>query len=352
MRRTVVAVLLAVLLGWTLSEQVAPGRAAGVDAARARLSYEAMQRSLYDRRTGGYRERRGAPVGARAWPFSQALAATLALARLPETRRVATSAARRRLDRLERRFRSGDLYAAWPGGDVYLDDNEWLAEDLLAWDALTGDARARERAALVFRAAQRAWGGRSRPCPGGVRWTFAATNRDRNTVSTANAAVVGLRLYALTRRPAYLRWSKRMLGWLDRCLLADDGLYADHIRGDGSVDRTEWSYNQGSVVAADVLLFETTGDRSALARAETLADATLARFAPRWRHGEPPEFAAVFFRRLLELAAGDGREDYVAAAQSYADATWRRRDPRTGLAGSRLLDQAALVQVYAALAAL
>src|SRR5262249_23650899 len=124
----------------------------------------------------------------------------------------------------------------------------------------------------------------------------------------------------------------------------------------GKVNTAQWSYNQGSVIAADVLLYRTTGDASVLARAEQLADASIAYFDSRWRHGEPPEFAALFFRGLLSLADTDGRADYVAAAEQYADDSWSREgDPPTGRFHSSrkpsLRQQAGLVQLYAALAA-
>jgi hypothetical protein len=35
-----------------------------------------------------------------------------------------------------------------------------------------------------------------------------------------------------------------MLNWLDRCMLAPNGLYWDHIDANGVVDFTQWSYNQ------------------------------------------------------------------------------------------------------------
>ncbi len=352
MRWTLAASL--VLLGLAVAAR--PAAAAANDASRARLSYEAMQRSLFDPRSGGYRETVGARPGVRAWPFSQALAATIAIAQLPRTRRVGERAVEQRLVRLEQRFRKGRVYAAWPGGDVYLDDNEWIAEDLLNWDALRGDPAARRWASDVFAAAVRAWDtDPTHVCPGGVYWTAGSANQDRNAVSTVNGAVVGLRLYALTHRASTLAWAKRMLAWVDRCLLAPNGLTGDHIRADGSIDQTQWSYNQGSLLGAYLLLYETTGDASALARAESIADAAVAAFAPRWTTGEPPEFAAIFFRRLLALAAVDGRTRYVAAARAYADWAWKTlRSSKTGLFATRgsprLLDQAALVQLYAALA--
>jgi len=319
------------------------------DSARALSAYAAMQRYLYDSRGGTYREQVGASSPAHAWPLSQAIAGAIGAARLPGAHAVAV-----RLRALEP-LRDGRVYAASAGGDVYYDDNEWIAGDLLDWDALHTSPAARARAVAIFAAVVDAWDDANGACPGGVEWTDAAGNDDRNAVTTANGAVLGLRLYALTERPGYLVWSKRMLVWLDRCLLAPDGLYRDHIRGDGSVDASEWSYNQGSAIAAYVELYESAGDPTALARAEQIAGAALAHFQGRWLTAEPPEFAAIFFRNLLALAAVDGRQTYVDAAESYGAAAWvRLRDPRTGLFSfhgpARLLDQAAAVQLYAALA--
>lgn len=326
------------------------------DARRAVASYDSMQRYLFDPRSGRYRERVGEQPVARAWPFSQALAAAISVAKLPSGRAAAD--VQRRLRTLERRFRSGDLYTAWPGGAVYFDDNEWIAEALLDWSARRGDPTLRARAIRVVDAVLAAWDSSpSHPCAGGVFWTNAANNRDRNTVTTANAALLSLRVYSLTGKPAYLAWSRKTLEWVDRCMLAPNGLYWDHIDLDGTVDQRHWSYNQGILIGALLRFYQVTGDRDALARAEGIADAALRYFDGRWDVDEPPEFAAVFFRHLLALALVDGRTEYVTAAEAYGEQAWQTsRDPRTGLfsmAGTpSLLEQAALVQVYATLARL
>ena len=314
------------------------------DAVRARRAYRAMEHVYLDPRSGDYRPTPRGHVGSHAWPFSQALAATIAMARLGSPRSAANRAALARMRKLDSRFRAHRLYRAAPRGDVYWDDNEWIAQDLLDWDALRGSLSARRKAEQIFEAITHAWDGNlQNTCPGGIQWTDAPGNDDRNTVSTANGAIVGLRLYLLTRRTAYLRWSERMLGWVETCLRDPDGLYGDHVSGGGSIDRTEWSYNQGSMLDAYRLLYAATGQKVNLARAESIATAAIAVFRGRWS-AEPPAFAAIFFRSLLQLARVDGRSDYVAAAQAYADRLWTA--PRR-----QLFAQAALVQVYAALAA-
>lgn len=354
MRRVLPAAVLAAAL-LLPAVAAAPGRAdSSPDAKRALASFDVMERYLFDRTTGDYREQVGGRPGSHAWPFSQALAAQIAVTTLSGGAR--RTAVRRRFGVLERRFRKGSAYVAAPGGDFYLDDNEWLAQDFLDWYKISRDPAARARARAIFDAVVKAWdAAANHPCAGGVFWTTAAANRDRNTVSTANGALVGLRLYAVTREQRYLTWSRLMLGWLDRCMLSGSGLYGDHIALDGSVDSTQWSYNQGSVIGATVQLYLATGDSEALARAEEIGDAAVDYFADRWDAAEPPEFAAIFFRNLLVLAKASGRQDYVDVVERYARRAWlSARDARTGLFSfrgkTRLLDQAALVQLYAALA--
>jgi hypothetical protein len=324
------------------------------DTRRAVASYDAMQRYLFDPSTGHYRESLGEDPTAQAWPFSQALAAAVSVARLSSASRAAADVPRRLLA-LER-FRHGDAYAAWPGGSVYFDDNEWIAETLLDWSTVRRDAKLRTRVIALFGVITQAWDADAQhPCTGGVFWTNDPNNRDRNTVTTANAALLGLRLYGVTKNPSYLVWSKKTLEWVERCMLAPNGLYWDHIDLDGTVNENQWSYNQGILIGAYLRLYGATGDAGALAHAESIADTALKYFDPRWGGQEPPAFAAIFFRHLLRLASVDGRRDYVVAAAAYAEQAWMTaRDPGTGLFGisgqPSLLEQAALIQLYAALA--
>src|ERR1700751_324533 len=123
MRRFLLAPAAAALLVWP-PVPASPSRAG--NAWRAEASFNAMEQYFFDRSSGDYREQPGQPAGSHAWPFSQALAAHIAVAPVPSLKTKASVGAR--LATLERRFRTGVTYSAWPRGDVYLDDNEWLAE--------------------------------------------------------------------------------------------------------------------------------------------------------------------------------------------------------------------------------
>jgi len=332
-----------------------PVAAADVNADRARASLAALDQAF---RTSGatYRDP-GEAHAVYAWPFSQEVAASIAVAAMPEATRADRRRAATDVAALAR-YRSGRVYGATPGGPVFVDDNEWIAFDLLDWSVLAHDASAAANARGIFGLAVARWDGAAAdPCTGGVYWTLRGPNHDRNAVTTGGGALLGLRLAALRGNdPAVRWWSRRMLDWLDSCLLEPDGFYSDHIDASGRLEPRAWSYNQGLVIGADVLAAQ-AGDPTALPRAESLAQASLYFLDPSRLWAEPAEFDAVLARNLLLLGRVDGDQQWRAAVQAYADTAWAStRDPATGLfdldgTGPRLIEQAALTQVYALLAA-
>jgi Glycosyl hydrolase family 76 len=345
LRLTLVLVLAAALAG---------PAAASVNADRARASQAVLTGAFATSSPGLFTETPGGSL-AYLWPFSQALAATVAVAALPDATAAERSVPGQLLVGLER-YKRGTVYASKPGGDVYVDDNEWIALDLLDWYGISGDRRAAVRAQKLLGLAFAAWGGRvAGPCAGGVYWTERPPNRDRNTVTTGAGALLAARLGGIPGMHAALPWWRhRMLDWLDLCLRRGDNAYADHMRLDGVIDQSVWSYNQGLVLGAKALASR-TGDPYALADAQCIARASLRFLAPWTLGAEPPEFVSVLARNLLLLGAIDGDPRWRAAVQAYADAAWAQgRDPATGLfrVGSppSLIQQAAFVQIYALLA--
>jgi hypothetical protein len=179
-------------------------------------------------------------------------------------------------------------------------------------------------------------------CPGGIPFSNDAENTDRNTVTTAPAAELGLLLYRVTHN-------------LRTCLLLPNSLYGDHIRH-GVVDPTTWSYNQGTMIGAGTLLYQETGNGEYLFQARQTARAALEYFTPARLYLEPPFFPAVYFRNLMYLDSVTHDPPRAKPAQEYVNYAWQydRQANDLFVAGSpptaQLLVQASIAQIYALLA--
>jgi hypothetical protein len=332
------------------------------DAARADAAYSAMQRGFYVAGSGLYR---GAPYSY-LWGFSEALAATIAMTRVPGLDRLYHHELHARLQGLTDYWDPSppagyDGAVAPPlgtGGPKYYDDNAWVALQLLR---LYGGRPAPwmvVRAQELFTLISNAWDNDpSHPCAGGVPFSSAPDNTDRNTVTTAPTAELAVQLYRLTHDVSYLHWAGRMYDWVRTCLLQPTGLYADHIRYDGTIDPTPWSYNQGVMIGAATMLYQATGNPDFLAEAQASAQAAVAYFTEQRLQAEPRFFVAVYLRNLLLLDSVRHDPSYRGAASGYASWAWTSvRQKDTGLfvfdpSSFQLLDQASMVEVYALLAA-
>lgn len=302
------------------------------------------------------------------WPFSQALTATADMTALPRIGSQYQDELARDLEALELYWNDTttppgyDSYVRPPlggGGDKFYDDNEWLALEFLRLYDWTGDNAYLTRAKEIFELVVYGWDDDpSHPCPGGVFWTQADWSSDRNTISNAPGAQIGAQLFEITGKARYLNWAKRMVDWVDGCLLAPNGLYWDNVKLDGAIDKTQWSYNQGMMIGAKVLLYRATGDKSYLRGAQEIASAALDYYGGAGRYyTQPARFNAIFFKNLLLLGEEAPHPAYRKAMQNYADEVWRSaREPKTNLFKFEvykpvtLLEQAAMAQIYATLA--
>jgi hypothetical protein len=336
-----------------------------IAAMLAAASYNALQSAYYVPR---YKVYVGNPY-AYTWPFSQALAATVALAALPKTGAHYGTDVADRLEGLDRYFNDSSNPPGYDGqirpplgkgGDQYYDDNEWIGLALVRrWRASHAPGLL-ARAETIFNLVGSGWDqNQAHPCPGGVFFTNSPKNTDRNTVTNGPGALLGAELYAITGRLDYLLWSIQMYEWVQRCLAGPDGLYLDHLRFDGRIDATTWSYNQGTMIGAGVVLSSVTGNRTYLADAKRLAGAALPRFSGTGLlTSDRPFFLAIYFENLLMLDATRHDPRYRKAIQAFADAAWKKvRDEKTGLfpfpqeQNVEVLNQAAMVRIYADLAA-
>lgn len=348
---------------------------------RAVESYQALQKYFYQPQYHLYYETypyTGGNQFSYAWSFSQAFAATIDISKLPKRRMFPKSGPKQGKDNAQSGIRDRlqglksywdnqssppgyDSYVLPPlggGGDKFYDDNDWLGLDLIHTYQLTGNKQALERAKQIFSLEVYGWDTNpSDPDPGGVFWTQASWSHDRNTVSNAPTAELGLYLYKKTGNPYYLHWAKKMYNWVNAYMLAPNGLYWDHVDLQGNVNKAEWSYNQGTMIGASVLFYKATGSRKYLQRAESIANAALNYYGNEGRlYKQPDYFNSIFFRNLLLLEAVNHNHKYRKFMQNYADHVWSTaRDAHSGLFKFNqsnqvsLLEQSAMVQIYAML---
>ncbi len=311
------------------------------------------------------------------WEFSRALLGTLCLAGIRGDLSSYTAAARERLRALDH-YWTGSAYASAvfpPGGDLYHDDNAWVAlAQLLAYRM--GLSRDLSRVKRVWTFAKRGWDrSRSDPYPGGVFWVqqgmgYGLSNHDRGAGATAGSAEIGFHLWELTG--SSFKEATTMVDWVAQYLDqsgSGGGPFLNVVRRDGTIDTNVWSYNQGVVLGCRVLQYRLTGDLSFLRSAEAIARQTLSTFGTFENH--PPSFNAMCFQNLLMLHAATSdrtlRSNVQQAMRTYADWAWNpatgARDERTNLfhfddAGhpalatqpARVQDQGAMTQLFALLA--
>jgi hypothetical protein len=359
------------------------------DPARALVAYKAMQTAFYIPGSGLYV---GAPYSY-LWPFSQALAATVSVAEMPDQAHLAANQYQRELhvrlyglnkywgpagQTLPGKPRSeeqeeaveageeGDGFIATrpsfngnvvpPGGISYYDDNEWVGIELARLYKLRREPMLLERAEEIMAFVMAGW--QSNPkfaCPGGVPFSDSPNNTDRNTVTDGPAAELGVQLYRLTGNAAYLQFAQMAYEWVRHCLTEANGLYADHIRPHGQVNQAVWSYNQGTMIGAGVLLYQATHEGIYLYQARQAARVALSYFTMERLLAENPFFPSVYFRNLMYLDSVTHDPPGRRLAQAYVDHVWVNQRLTSNLfvfgspASSQLLVQAAMVQIYALL---
>ncbi len=358
--------------------------------ARALLAYEAMQQNFYIPGTGLYL---GEPYSF-LWPFSQALAATVSVSNIPGQAATAASTYSNefkvRLFGLQKYWGStGEAVAGEqpeeeetgegsepaeaagiaapalpsfngevvpPGGASYYDDNEWVGIELVRLYKERHEASLLEKAEQIMQFVMAGWSTNPKlACAGGVPFSDAPSNTERNTVTDGPAAELGVQLYRLTNNATYLQFAQTAYEWVRRCLRAPGELYYDHIRLHGAIDTTEWSYNQGAMMGAGVLLYQATGNGAYLYQARQTAKAALSYFTIPRLLGENPFFVSVYFRNLMYLDSVTHDPPGSTLAQNYINSVWINQRLTSDLFAfgspptTQLLDQAAVVQIYALL---
>lgn len=200
----------------------------------------------------------------------------------------------------------------------YYDDMAWMALALLRAEEVAGE----DTSGLVrdlWTDIRAGW----HPEHGGIVWRRADPRPFTNAPANGPAAILAARLHRRHGDPADLDLALRIADWLQTTLVDPaTGIVWDgvHPADDPGPDRTLYTYNQGTVVGAEVELWQITGDQVHLDRARRTAGAALDRFAgpdngvlPSEGDGDAGLFKGILARYLGELVRADPDQDGVAA---------------------------------------
>lgn len=377
------------------------------DASRAVATYGAIQQRFYAPNvyagdtsslyTGNYPQ--SGNRYAFLWSFSRVLAGTITLAGIPSVLVGGSDYKPDVSDRLSglshywENTSPGPGYASYPpapygnGGDKFYDDDAWIGLATAQNYALTGDPTSLADAKRAFNFVYPGgWAGNAVFEPGGIYWVnqgvgVGAGNHDRTTTSNAPNAEIALLLENADPANAayYDAAASNIYGWVNHYLYNvsinptdpnapnpnydpnQPALMFDKVRGNNTIDETLYTYNQGTMIAADVREYQKTGNPLYLSQAEALAKTALATFNESYYITHSAAFNAIYFRGLLTLYSVTSdtqlQSEIVQTIQTYADDAWTNHRSASGLfsfashsgTGYQLLDQGAMLQIYAML---
>ena len=197
-------------------------------------------------------------------------------------------------------------YDVQPGpkpNDRFYDDNAWMVLALAEAYEVAHRPGDLARAEATYRFVL---SGEDDQLGGGLYW-HEPRRTSKNTCTNAPAIVGALRLYQLTRKPAYLEDARRLYRWTCAHLQGEDGLFADNVKLDGQVDQHRFSYNSGLMIRAASLFYAVTGEAAYLADAQRIAHAAEARWVVGETGGvrDQGRFAHLLLEGFLALHAVD-----------------------------------------------
>jgi hypothetical protein len=305
------------------------------------------------------------------WPYSGMFSATNVLIKIPALRgeykvRLDTIAAG--MEKYHDNLRQPPGYQAYPvkfeKADRYYDDNGLVGIDYMESYFNTKNPIYLERAKGVFKFIISGW---SDELGGGITW-LEGHNDQKPACSNGMATLVALKLYQGTKDPYYLNWGKKFYNWMYNNLRDSSGVYVNDIKPDGSVNRTFWTYNSGSMLEAGVLLYRFTGDRQYLKQAQALAHSTYKHFSEAKHDNhlsmqiDLPWFVTVLFRGYEALYHEDSNYSYISSIEQDLNYAWQNSKDKYGFVTHSwtpkpdelnkpkwLLDEACIAELYARL---
>ena len=311
------------------------------------------------------------------WPYSGTFSAVNALLESTGNKKYKKLLENKVLPGLEEYFdtrREPFAYSSYissqPLSDRFYDDNVWLGIDFTDSYRMTGKQAYLEKAKLIWKFIL---SGKDDVLGGGIYWC-EQKKESKNTCSNAPGAVFALKLFQATQDDAYLKEGKELYEWTKKNLEdSKDHLYFDNISLNKKIGRAKFAYNSGQMMQSASLLYQFTGQEKYLTDAQNIAKGCHNYFFQDYtpENGEPFKllkkgdvwFIAVMLRGFIELYQADKNETYLDSFSKSLDYAWGHARDEKGLFNTDfsgktqdnrrwLLTQAAMVEMYARLAAI
>ena len=234
-------------------------------------------------------------------------------------------------------------------GERYYDDNEWIGITALDAYARTKQPSNLELGKLIY---DFIITGYDQVLGGGFYWK-EGSNSSKNTCSNGPGVLVALQLYQATKNKAYLDTALKAFNWTNAKLQAPSKLYYDNIRTkDGSISKPILSYNTGTMLEANVYLYEITGKKKYLADANAIADSSLSFFYGSGKFRDDYWFNAVLLRAYQHLLKYNKDTKYIIGFKKCLDNTLQSEKNEKGLFTGKngvrnLVDHGGMLEILA-----
>ncbi len=232
----------------------------------------------------------------------------------------------------------------------FYDDNQWVAIAYLDAYGRNHKQKYLEASQMIYRFMM---GGTDTVASGGIYWK-EGDKTSKNTCSNGPGILVALQLYRITKQQQYLNTALALYQWTNKYLQSPEGIYYDNIKLPSlKVAKATFTYNTGTMLQSNVLLYQITKDRKYLDEAQRIAKAGKAHFFQNNRLPKEYWFNAVLLRGYVELYKVDKNRDWISFFEKDADEIWNTERDADNLLGTkkakRLIDQAAMIEIYARL---
>lgn len=238
------------------------------------------------------------------------------------------------------------------GNDTrYIDDNQWIG--IAAIDAYNRTKKQEylDLAKLIYNFMMT---GYDTVSGGGLYWRENDFTT-KNTCSNGPGVVLAFQLFKATNEKKYFDEGLDIFNWTNKHLLSPEGVYYDNIHMKNlQIDKKAYTYNLGTMLQSNVLLYQITKKKSYLNEAKRLAAAGKSYFFKNSRLPDHYWFNAVMFRGYIELYKVTKDKNLISFFAEDAERIWQTERDENDLLGRRkaksLIDQAAMLEIYARLA--